>query len=149
MSDKHVGIGRNILQHLSIVTTYVIFHEHRDAKELDAFYRHTVPKEIMAVFVQTIDIGSEKTVVTVSTNENFVFVWLGTYRFHKVDNFGLSSCHREVTGMDYHVSCRKILQLTMMAVSVGNMKYLHLFSEEEIPSIIFLEMSSPFSKSKQ
>lgn len=120
MSDKHVGIGRNVLQHLSIVTTYIIFHEHRDAEELYALYRYTVTIEIMAVFGQAIDIGSEKTVVMVSCNENFVFVWQGTEPFHKVDNFGFSSCHREVTGMDYHVSCRKILQLTMMAVSVGN-----------------------------
>ena len=149
MSDKHVDIGRNVLQHFGIVTTYIIFHEQRDAEELYAFYRYTVTIKIMAVFGQTIDIGSEKTVVMVSCYENFVFVWQGTESFHKDDNIGFSSCHREVTGMNYHVSSRKILQLTMMAVSVGNMKYLHLFSEEEIPSIIFLEMSSPFSKSKQ
>lgn len=79
----------------------------------------------MAVFGQAIDIGSEKTVVMVSCYKNFVFVWQGTEPFHKVDNFGFSSYHREVTEMDYHVSCRKILQLTMMAVSIGNMKYLH------------------------
>ena len=125
MSDKHVDIGRNVLQHFGIVTTYIIFHEQRDAEELYAFYRYTVTIKIMAVFGQTIDIGSEKTVVMVSCNENFVFVWQGTEPFHKVDNFGFSSCHREVTGMNYHVSSRKILQLTMMAVSVGNVKYLH------------------------
>ena len=70
MSDKHVGIGRNVLQHFSIVTTYIIFHEHRDAEELYAFYRYTITIEIMAVFGQAIDIGSEKTVVMVSQNES-------------------------------------------------------------------------------
>ena len=70
MSDKHVGIGRNVLQHLSIVTTYIIFHEHRDAKELNAFYRYAITIEIMAVFGQPIDIGSEKTVVMVSLSES-------------------------------------------------------------------------------
>lgn len=60
MSDKHVDIGRNVLQHFGIVTTYIIFHEHRDAEELYAFYRYTVTIKIMAVFGQTIDIGSKK-----------------------------------------------------------------------------------------
>ena len=144
MSDKHIGIGRNVLQYFSIVTTYIIFHKHQDAKELYAFYRYSDTIEIMAVFGQAIDIGSVKTVVMVSCYENFVFLWQGTEPFHKVDTFGFSSCHREVTGMDYHVSCGKILQLTMMVVSVGNVKYLHSCINEAEYSISF---TPSFSKS--
>ncbi len=86
-------------------------------------------KEVLLCFlaISTIECSSKETGIMVASNEYLIPVRQVAEPFHKVYRFIFCSSQREITRMDYHVSFREMLKLTMIVMRIGYMEYLHLF----------------------
>ena len=79
----------------------------------------------MNIRVETIDVGSIKTIVVVSADENLVGIRQVTEPVKEVDGLGFRTHHTEVTGMYHHIGFGQILKSMMASVGIREMEDFH------------------------
>ena len=75
----------------------------------------------MHVVIETIDVGSIKTVIVVAADEYFVTIWQIAEPIKEIQCFSLFSDHAEVSGMDHNISFRQFSQPMMRSVGIREM----------------------------